>query len=518
MVFGIHKSPPDYQLHVWRYTYRGKNTADNEKLASFLATCDLRGWVAHPASASDMRNSEDRHHHRHHHGRRRHRSLPSDGKFVPIHVIFQYQRPKSRIRYWLKGQSAPPKKRPDPEDDDEDPVADLTQFFEEQLPSKLKLFFKSLGGTGEEAHQIVLTLADQDVPDDVKHRNTHVNVLRSLQVQSQLTVERDVFSPGDICELVLPLLQSAAVGASVGTFINQIPVDWTKGASMFNTFQEFRAKFSDQLPDGGISNAGQAKEKTEDITRQWTRAETCMDMMSSIIRHVDDCCLQPCSKGRQSRVAPQQLYETMIGLRNAMVFFSAYEAEMMAVCEAVKDLKTNRGKEYWGTVAAFFAMVVALGLAIPTGGASLAVAAGAAIGTAGAGVIASGGLVIAKEVGINKHKKVVEDFSMTIGELGEALRQANVALTTIFCAEVLQLPIQSRHLISTQRDHILRSLGVDIAQLKSDDYRRELAQDRLKRFSKVYQDFVTKRDEVQKAAGMTSRVAVGVPLPNFKGA
>ena len=89
----------------------------------------------------------------------------------------------------------------------------------------------------------------------------------------------------------------------------------------------------------------------------------------------------------------------------------------------------------------------------------------------------------------------------------ETLRDANMIFTAAFTSEVLHLPLGSQQFMPTERDNVLKGLGVDVNTLSSGDTARALgdeATDKLERFCEVYREFEALRERVQKSAALVA--------------
>lgn len=87
-----------------------------------------------------------------------------------------------------------------------------------------------------------------------------------------------------------------------------------------------------------------------------------------------------------------------------------------------------------------------------------------------------------------------------VPQLGQALGQAQIALSALFCSQVLKMPLDL--MPRTERKEILQNLGVDVTELGNEPYVQELVVDRIKRFATVYNQFEEKRKEVGCDVGL----------------
>ncbi|KAK4653457.1 hypothetical protein QC762_506755 [Podospora pseudocomata] len=448
----------DFLMQVWRYTPRGWNYKDNEGTAQFLAqNCDLKGWTVHPASLTSIHDQDS---------------------FVPLEVNFRF-----------KGSAVKGARRV------YDHLADLRELFEAVLPSKIEEFFlaKQQNST---AHHMVLVPVGKISPE-VVHKNTRIRILRSLEVRTSTVVERNLITPIDMCNLALEVVRGSAIGADLATMVRTLPAKWMMGSSMVQEFDKLRKSIQMNQPEVN----GPLK-TVEDVTNAWNKAEPCLDLMSTIIRHIEDC-LDLSRIPRQKNIPPQQLYETMLGLRNATIFFSAYEDQMLSIAAATPTIlrPPNGAKTVVGATAT--AVMVAAALMVYTfftGGTGLIIAGGASGAILGGG--ATAGIGAWKR---NKHASLCESFSRSIINLGKALTDANICLAATYSSQVLQFPLHSSHCASGQRDEILRQLGVDTRQLKREAYQRPALEKNLETVLNMYNEFLVARAQVQKEARVRTR-------------
>lgn len=95
--------------------------------------------------------------------------------------------------------------------------------------------------------------------------------------------------------------------------------------------------------------------------------------------------------------------------------------------------------------------------------------------------------------------------SRSIINLGKALTDANICLAATYSSQVLQFPLHSSHCASSQRDEILRQLGVDTRQLKREAYQRPALEKNLETVLNMYNEFLVARAQVQKEARVRTR-------------
>ncbi|KAK0736756.1 hypothetical protein B0T21DRAFT_451425 [Apiosordaria backusii] len=415
------------------------------------------------------------------------------GNFVPLEVNFRFKIATGRgdRRY--------------------DHITDLMELFEVIFPSKIDEFFLARQQHSTTHHMVLVPFGNKLAKETV-HRNTRVKILRSLEVRSSTVVERNRITPIDMCNLALEVVRGSAVGADVATMVRTLPAKWVTGASMVQEYDRLRKLI--QATQAEPSN-GPLK-TIEDVTDAWNKAEPCLDLMSTIIRHIEDC-LDLSSVSKNKEIPPQQLYETMLGLRNANIFFSAYEGQMLKIAEATPALMNPSQGAKIVVGAATAAAVIAAAAALLvytffTGGTGFIVAGGASGAVLGGG--ATAGIGGWKR---NKHASICENFSKSIVRLGIALTEANVALAATYSRQVLQLPLNSPHWVSSQRDGILRELGVDTQHLNKAAYQDQVVEERLGVVLQRYSEFVTAREKVEKAAGVRTRRELAPKLPTAQG-
>ncbi|KAK0671583.1 hypothetical protein QBC41DRAFT_371756 [Cercophora samala] len=453
----------DFRLQVWRYTPRGRNYKDNESTAKFLTQhCDLKGWTAQPSSLDKI---DDQPH----------------GNFVPLEVNFRFKvtAGKGDRRY--------------------DHIADLMELFELVFPSKLEEFFLPVQQHTTTHHMVLVPFGNRLAKETV-YKHTRVKILRSLEIQSSIVVERSLITPIDMCNLALEVVRGSAVGADVATIVRALPTKWVTGASMIQEYDRLRKLITATRPE---AISGPLK-TIEDVANAWNKAEPCLDLMSTMIRHIDDC-LDLKSLSGKNEIPPQQLYETMLGLRNANIFFSAYQGQMLSIADATPALMSPPQGIKIVVGAATAAAVVAAAAALLvytffTGGTGLIVAGGVSGAAFGGGATAGIG-----EWKRNKHASLCENFSQSIVELGDALTTANVALAVTYSQQVLQLPLHSKQWVSSQYDDVLRQLGIDTQQLKKVDFQGHAVEKVLREVLYRYSNFVMIREKLQKAAGVRTR-------------
>ncbi|KAH6988927.1 hypothetical protein BKA56DRAFT_246790 [Ilyonectria sp. MPI-CAGE-AT-0026] len=120
-------------------------------------------------------------------------------------------------------------------------------------------------------------------------------------------------------------------------------------------------------------------------------------------------------------------------------------------------------------------------------------------GLAVGGVVAVGGATVLTDQ-MGKKKKIraktgnVKEFEGLIGKLGDALKDAKLALTAVYCSQVLKMPLEL--MARNQQKIILKALGVDVEKLQTPEYDEELVAMRMDRFCKVYKSLEKARGAV----------------------
>ncbi|KAK4224536.1 hypothetical protein QBC38DRAFT_514813 [Podospora fimiseda] len=161
----------------------------------------------------------------------------------------------------------------------------------------------------------------------------------------------------------------------------------------------------------------------------------------------------------------QRLSERMIALRNATVFFEAYKDQMAPLCDRISRLKsagTVLDKNKLLIAGSVFVLAIGAGLfwsGQASGAMDFALDNQLLVGAVGSMMIAAVAKLMDDK---NKDQRLITDFRNTVHSLCDALRQANVVATAAFCSQVLHFPLDSKNFLSSEREIIIRELGVDI--------------------------------------------------------
>ncbi|KAK4198117.1 hypothetical protein QBC40DRAFT_284343 [Triangularia verruculosa] len=465
----------DYRLQVWHYSIRRQNYDDNDLLCRILSSKqELRRWTLYPVQPT----VEER--------------QPGAGYF-PLEVDLLC--PLSSFPW--PGSS--------------DPVSDLVETFSGAFPAFIKEYFDVRPG---EPHQLVLfptniAFSDATIPDATKFSNTHVKILKSLEVAASTTstvgsVTPSSNIPKEICLTVMSMAQSIPLGIDTACLIINSTKDWLTGKSR-DRYNEVCTQWAEAGNTGELFEQAAGSDIRQNISRDWTKADeqfSAFIQVTETMEHIVECL-----SSNSGRVSPQNLYEAMIHARNASVALSAFQNQMRVVTNQLVALKASETNPFTG---ALNAGIIAIAMIASHFTGEMFCVAGAFTGSALL-------LHIHQRYQVSKHNNHVNGLIKTIGQLSDALKKADVAFAALFCSRVLRKPLDSKHISISERRRLLQGLGIDDGHVPVGECSPDTAVDSILAFCTVYKDLKVKVDSLKTATNFTTlqtRSGVILELPS----
>ncbi|KAK0708911.1 hypothetical protein B0T21DRAFT_396910 [Apiosordaria backusii] len=458
----------DYRLQVWHYSTRRQNYQDNALLCQFLSSKrELRRWTLDPV----LPTVEER---------------QSGASYFPLES-------KVDLLYPFDSFLWPASQQPS-----SDPVSDLDETFSGAFPAFIKEYFDFRPG---EPHHLVLFPTNIGLPDATKFSNTHVKILKSLEVAASTTstvgsVTPSSNIPKEICHTVMSMAQSIPLGIDTACLIINYTKDWLTGKSR-DRYNEVCTQWAEAGNTGELLEQAAGSDIRQNISRDWTKADEQFSAFIQVTESMEH--IVECLSSNSRRVSPQNLYEAMIHARNASVALSAFQNQMLVVANQLVALKASETNSING---AFNAGIIAIALIVGHFTGEMFCVAGAFSGSA---LLSH----IHQRYQVSKHNNRVKGSVLS--------RRRTLAFATLFCSQVLRKPLDSEHVSVSERRRLLQGLGIDDGHVPVGKCSPDAAVASIRAFCTVYKDLKVKVDSLKTATNFTTlqtRSGVILELPS----
>ncbi|KAM0420887.1 hypothetical protein ACHAPT_011276 [Fusarium lateritium] len=449
----VENLPRVVRLQVWHLDKQGQKKAANKELSEYLAsTCLLRDWIATPATAKSSRD-----------------------RYVPIEVDLTF-----------RDTSHP---------DQESSAVSLRCLFDGPLVPQIQAFFKQQ--TTEPLQMNVFPVGEL-LTDETKAAFTHFHLFFSLALDGNISVANAVDVDRNILTETLRVagstLESYATLEDTAVDLTLMSADVLSGQSIGQVWRRLKKQSNTELGRQVAKHYGNGEDGTDNDAKKikmcWQQTVDSLELFQSLATQVQ-LCVAKLTGSQRAAVSKEEVHLTLIQANLATAAFSEYQKHMLTVVEKLqgkygKDVKSSRN-----LVGLAIAIILIAGTAAMTGGLGLSV-----------GVCGAGGLLLGGDQGYELSKayrkeQAVSQLDDTIGDLADALKDAKFGLASIYCSEVLQMPLQSMG--TRERIEILTNLGIDLKEVGS-VYQQELIDLRMGRFNDAYQKFRNEREAVKKDA------------------
>ncbi|OBT68623.1 hypothetical protein VE03_01809 [Pseudogymnoascus sp. 23342-1-I1] len=391
----------------------------------------------------------------------------------------------------------------------------LRKLFRVTLPSLIDEFSKP---RGIKLHQVAMFPVGDTISQDFKQRYSHLKVHHSLAMKHST-----VANVGTIEENRVEVIAQIVVRRTIATIVPEAV------AAGFDTYLELKQKiFESKEEEGGpMTNAlhsikaiAEATGETQDnapkqlvkygsgtdlcatpeMNELWNNVLEKTDRFRMLVGDMQECANR-ISKG--SAVGNEDLYNILIKVNDAMSALSSHREKLKELGILFRKQHGDRGHALWARVHTSSIYLV-LGILVATGGPLLPIFTGAfmAAGTVVAiGATVADAIDIKNIITISGEKAKIGDLDDLVLQLETTLGGVQIAALTMFCEEVLNIPLD---LMSIQeRRGILQEFGVDVNELKNGEYRKELVRSRIEQFCFVFKKLEEKRKEIGKDFGIT---------------
>ncbi|KAJ3518370.1 hypothetical protein NM208_g14536 [Fusarium decemcellulare] len=484
---GVHvqHDPPLIRLQVWCYTELGRDSSVNRALAASLSGAEVDNWLITPTRPSESAES-------------------SRDRYAPIEASHDHlgnlQDPKRITRprpLTVELQFQP--------STDCEAQGSLRKLFRQTLPPLVDNFSK---GRGLKPLQITMFPVGDKLPDDAVQRYSHAQVLHSLAMDHTRVAHASNVRGNQVEGIARTLAavtpEAIVAGLDYSVQIKNMIINSMRGESPTDNWIRIKAMFSEiKMPDDTTEALEQAVEHesgvdlraTSEIKASWNMVLASSYCFRKLVGDLQ-ACTSKISKG--SAVGNEDLYRIVIGMTVAMNSLSWHRKEVKTfgdlVCKEYGETKAALWNRFLKTSIWFVAGVV-LASATPVVGGVTTVTASTLAGAAG---LASSDIVKKWKLGTKMNE--VGHLENLRRQLESAIGGAQIAVAAIFCGQVLsiRLDLMSR----TDRKGVLKALGVDVDELKEEDYRQQLALNRIEQFCSSFEEFDKKRKEVGDEFGI----------------
>ncbi|KAF4467191.1 hypothetical protein FALBO_5920 [Fusarium albosuccineum] len=491
----VQHDPPLIRLQVWCYSELGRDLSVNCALAASLSGAEVDNWLITPARPSESPES-------------------STDRYAPIEASHDHlgnlQDPKHIIR--PKPLAVECQFQPSTDCEAE---GSLRKLFRQTLPPLIDNFSK---GRGLKPLQITMFPVGGELPDDAVQRYSHAQVLHSLAMDHTRVAHASNVRGNQLEGIARTLAavtpEAVVAGLDLSVQIKNMVKNSMLGESPTDDWLRIKAMFSEikmlddttEVLDQAVKHESSVDLRaTPEIRASWNMVLASSYCFRKLVGDLQEC-ISKISKG--SVVGNEDLYCIVIGMTVAMNSLSWHRKEMKTfgdlVCKEYGETKAALWKRFLKTSISFVAGVVLASATPVVGGVTTVTASTVGMTTTAAGVVVAAGAAglassdIVKKWKLGTKMNEVEDLQKLRRQL--ELGGAQIAVAAIFCGQVLsmRLDLMSR----TDRKCVLQALGVDVDELKEEDYRQELVLSRIRQFCSSFEEFDRKRQEVGDEFGI----------------
>ncbi|PTD01220.1 hypothetical protein FCULG_00012757 [Fusarium culmorum] len=330
----------------------------------------------------------------------------------------------------------------------------------------------------------------ENLTDEIRIRFTHFHLFFSLELDFNLAIE-DSMSV-DRNGLIETLRVAVCALDTHASLVN-------------NGFVVITAP--EQLANHYANEERNSDNDMDEIKLFWQQSLSSPQTFQSLAGQIQTCISKIIDD--RTAVSKEELHLALIHTNLAAVAFADHQRNVMKVLQKMRgryneDIKSSR------YLVGFAFLVIATVGATMTGGLStpwLLAAAASGCGGLGVGVGIDQGLKWCK---VYSKELIVRRFDKTIDELVDALRDAKLGLASIYCSDILHMPL--RFMGARERVELLKSLGIDMKELKHENfYNQELIELRIGRFNKAYAKFDNEREAAKQDTKLKELIE---PRPN----
>ncbi|CAG1959736.1 unnamed protein product, partial [Fusarium graminearum] len=277
-----------------------------------------------------------------------------------------------------------------------------------------------------------------------------------------------------------------------GVNVTEIGKELLKGnLNIGQLWTSLKERMSDTTLSYQLANHYANEERNSDndmdeIKLFWQQSLSSLEPFQSLAGQIQTCISKIIDD--RTAVSEEELHLALIHTNLATIAFADHQRNVIKVLQKMKG-RYNEDIKSSGYLVGFAFLVIATVGATMTGGLSTPwlLAAAASV----------------KELTVRR-------FEKTIDELVDALKDAKLGLASIYCSDILQMPL--RLMGARERVEILKSLGINMKELKHESfYNQELIELRIGRFNKAYTKFDNEREAVKQDTKLKELIE---PRPN----
>ncbi|EEU45291.1 uncharacterized protein NECHADRAFT_80840 [Fusarium vanettenii 77-13-4] len=204
----------------------------------------------------------------------------------------------------------------------------------------------------------------------------------------------------------------------------------------------------------------------------------------------------------------------LVLIREAILHFSEYQKSSQLVVRHLQEANKTRVKNSHSLIAGLRSTALAAVFSMSQLQASCPVS---MVTASFLSALAVGVVGIPRLLKCHRNESDVESFDGAMKDFQKTLRMAQFGLGVLFSHQTLEAPCS--WLEDGNGAEVLKSLGIDISQLKNEEYSEKFALDSLASLSEAYQDFEKLREDIRRQAGLRECTEATMPssTPNGNG-
>ncbi|KAI8669669.1 hypothetical protein NCS57_00782700 [Fusarium keratoplasticum] len=383
-----------------------------------------------------------------------------DHTFVPVEVDIKY-RPTS---YYNLAEAS----------------MELRRFFRDTVETHVGEFFKRVSNTT--ALLVHMYPVGDEVADTLKGMLLCVNFLQPLAFESGIYVESHRLLEHSMLE------EGVIIAADISA--RAFELNSTLASGDLNALK---------IKSLSILSFLQGRQETplpKEVVDAWNKSLTSFTAVHLFSKKIKSCVN---SLASQQGVSDHTLYTSLVLIRDAILRFSEYQKSSM---EAYKT-RTNTSRELIAglapTVFGLFYTVASI-----QGSPLVATATASALSA-----LIVGALGLPRLLKCLSNEEDADKFGGAMRDFQRNLRMAQFGLAILFCHQTLKIPFS--WLADGKGIKILESLGIDISQLKNEEFSEKFALDSLEILSQSYEGFEKLRDDITRHAGLKEYTEATMP-------
>ncbi|KAJ4319328.1 hypothetical protein N0V84_006413 [Fusarium piperis] len=358
----------------------------------------------------------------------------------------------------------------------------LCRFFENDVAAHVGEFFRRFDTTALLVNMYPL---GQSLTDEVRAMFLRVKLLRPLGLNSSSYTESYPLLNHSIATEVLHQAASMPIRAfELGNIWAAGDLDALKDKSL-NMQSLLQERQDSPLP--------------KEVLEAWNKSFVSLRVVRLLFKKIQICIV---SSRSEDGASTQTLYTCLVLIREVIVQFSDFQKSSDLVIrhlQVVHGTRVQASREIITTLGGLLSLFMTYFRPSPV------TAAGLSLG----GALLVGAISLPQLFERLGNRKALNKYGDAMRGLQSDLRMAQFGLAILFCNQAFQIPFP--WLADGRGTELLESLGVDVSELKGEEYSRGFALDSLESLSQSYGRLEELRNDIGQRAGLKDCMEAAMP-------